>query len=153
MARRKSGHDDAQAAWHEACRLHAHLSRGGCLTAISSTFAGRPGEQIYGDVMLNYSRFYGTAVEYRYGQTVAAEVARKFEERRVFFAHIIQNSDRASPGAAQANNLAPRPAKLTLQGQGLLWWLVKILLKESFQYIHFLHFQKIPEQAGAFGHS
>lgn len=71
MARRKSRQDDAQRAWNEACRLHAHLASGGHVATINSTFVGSPGEQIYGDLTLNYSRFYGTTVEYSYGQTVA----------------------------------------------------------------------------------
>lgn len=71
MVRRKTRGDDAQRAWDAACRLHAYLARGGCVEAIDSTFAGSPGEKIFGDVTLRYARYYGATAQYHYGQTVA----------------------------------------------------------------------------------
>ena len=60
----------------------------------------------------------------------------KFEESDVFFAHVIQNADRAELFAGKPDDLAPRTSKLALERLHSLDRRVEMLLKKFFENVH-----------------
>jgi hypothetical protein len=67
---------------------------------------------------------------------MAAKVTRKFQEGDVFFAHIVENTDRADFLAGKPDDLAARTAELTLQRLRALNRRVEMLLKKSIENFH-----------------
>jgi len=64
------------------------------------------------------------------------EVPREFQERFVFFAHIIENPNGAGFPSAEPDNPAPRAAELALQRLHALDGRMKMLFEEFFENIH-----------------
>ena len=54
-------------------------------------------------------------VNFRHRQSVLAKMPGKFEKRDVFFAHVIQNANRAVAFAGEADDLSPRTAELAVE--------------------------------------
>ncbi len=54
-------------------------------------------------------------INFRNGQTVPPEVAGKFQERDVLFAHVIENPNRAMLCAGEPGDVASGAAELALQ--------------------------------------
>ncbi|MEH1017302.1 hypothetical protein V6U90_29955 [Micromonospora sp. CPCC 206060] len=70
MSRRKDSAAALEAVlrdgWSSACQLYEHLARGGQLVALPpSGLRLSQNETVFGDTVLGYARFYGTAVQYR----------------------------------------------------------------------------------------
>src|SRR5579863_8176244 len=64
------------------------------------------------------------------------EMPREFQEGNVFFAHAVEDPDRADPFAGQANDLAPGAAEFSQHGLHLLDRPVKMLLEKFLEDVH-----------------
>ena len=63
-------------------------------------------------------------------------MAGEFEEGDVFFAHVVENSDRADLRAGEPDDFAARAAELALQRLHAIGGRVKMLLKKCFENFH-----------------
>ena len=75
-------------------------------------------------------------INFRYRQTVPAKMPGKLEEGNVFFAHAIQNPNRAEFFAGKPDDLTSRSAEFALQGLRPLDRRVEMVLKELFENVH-----------------
>ena len=75
-------------------------------------------------------------VDFRHGQAVFAKMLGELQEGDVFFAHVVQNPDRALLPGGKPDNIPSRAAELALKRLYLRGRRVKMLLKQFLQNVH-----------------
>src|SRR5208282_5815590 len=76
------------------------------------------------------------SINFRHRQTVPAKMPGKFEEGDIFFAHAIQNANRADLFAEKPDDLAPRASKLALERLHSLDRRMEMLFKKLLENVH-----------------